>query len=124
MKQSKPTRTEPARAKKLTVRFTEGELEALRHEAAKMGVKPSALARGLIHQGLVGERVRPKLVASPGDIRIAQELSRIGNNINQAVYAGHRQGYFNADIFIRIEKFGAQAYEIARQLRQPKGGGR
>lgn len=81
----------PNRDARFTVRLDEGELAAVKHRAAQLGVAPSAFVRACVLDAVQGADV-PTVIASTieppqaasrdlVDLRVA--VTRVGTNVNQ-----------------------------------------
>lgn len=119
MSQANEQREAPELEAKVTFRLTPEEKRKLQADADSLGVSLGALVRRLCAEGTGRARPKSQRVASPGDVLIAKELNRVGNNLNQAVKIGHQQG-FAADSLKEIRDYTRQVIAIARQRKRGK----
>ena len=110
------------RKKQLTVRFTEEEYAALKGKCEIAGMKMEPFVRSLVD----GCRIKPAPPDSYNKLR--QQLSAIGNNLNQLTHVANATGRVSAPQLDRAQSLledmlnagKIKAFRIGRSYRIPK----
>ena len=110
------------RKKQLTVRFTEEEYAALKGKCEIAGMKMEPFVRALVD----GCRIKPAPPDSYNKLR--QQLSAIGNNLNQLTHIANATGRVSASQLDRAQSLledmlnagKIKAFRIGRSYRIPK----
>ena len=110
------------RKKQLTVRFTEEEYAALKGKCEIAGMKMEPFVRALVD----GCRIKPAPPDSYNKLR--QQLSAIGNNLNQLTHVANATGRVSASQLDRAQSLledmlnagKIKAFRIGRSYRIPK----
>ena len=110
------------RKKQLTVRFTEEEYAALKGKCEIAGMKMEPFVRALVD----GCRIKPAPPDSYNKLR--QQLSAIGNNLNQLTHVANATGRVSAPQLDRAQSLledmlnagKIKAFRIGRSYRIPK----
>ena len=89
--------TENPRTKRLAVRMTEEEFAYMKQQAARTGLKMDPYVRRLIF----GQQVTP--LPPDSHIRLVQELSSIGRDINQMARLASASGQLPRDTWDKIQ---------------------
>ena len=103
--------TEPR--KNFTVRLSEDELKTLKNNSSRYRLKPSDYIRKLImSEGMID-------ISLPEQRRnLINQISRIGNNINQIAHMANSQGWIPSCDISQVTKLQQEIQDLMREVLQ------